>query len=67
MEEGTMSVESGQRIGAWYEREVMPWKEPPRKDGEKNTWDKMRLFSGWMRCKLEVRRCPKCKLVLFGY
>lgn len=67
MEHGTMRVECPRSLGAWFEREVLPWKELPLEEKERKSEDRTHLFSGLGSYKLEVRRCPKCRLVLFGY
>jgi predicted RNA-binding Zn-ribbon protein involved in translation (DUF1610 family) len=66
MEHGTLTVEGVRGFGVFFEREILPWKEPTWKEGEKRSKDKTTLFSGFCH-KSEVRRCPKCSLILLGY
>jgi predicted RNA-binding Zn-ribbon protein involved in translation (DUF1610 family) len=68
MEHGTLTVAGSQGISVFFEREILPWKEPTWKEGEKRRKDKTTLFSTiWRAHKSEVRRCPKCSLILLGY
>jgi predicted RNA-binding Zn-ribbon protein involved in translation (DUF1610 family) len=68
MEHGTLTVQGSQSISVFFEREILPWKEPTWKEGEKRSKDKTTLFSTiWRRHKSEVSRCPKCSLILLGY
>jgi hypothetical protein len=68
MEHGTLTVQGTRGLCVFFELEILPWNEPTWKEGEKRRKDKTILFSSfWRDHKSEVRRCPKCSLILVGY